>query len=114
MGGGALIPRFRNIDTKAKNFIRGYALNLYSNEHGMDPKHFAEYGSTLQDKLDSYYGSGFSIGIMGEVLARYENRVSIDKTVADAWGTPRSTYNPVHRKRIQYGARCGGYGCCTG
>jgi len=88
MGGGALIPRFRNIDTKAKDFIRGYALNLYSNQHGVDPKHFAEYGAKLQDKLDSYYGSGFSIGIMGEVLARYENRVSIDKTVADAWGTP--------------------------
>src|SRR5438477_629026 len=25
IGGGALVPRFRNIDSKAKNFIRGYA-----------------------------------------------------------------------------------------
>ena len=88
MGGGALIPRFRNIDSKAKEFIRGYALNLYSSPHGMDPKHFPAYGQQLQDKLDSYYGSGFYAGIMGEVLARYENHVSIDKTVVDAWDIP--------------------------
>jgi choline dehydrogenase-like flavoprotein len=88
MGGGALIPRFRNIDARAKDFIRGYALNLYSSGHGMDPKHFPEYGAKLQDKLDSYYGSGFHAGIMGEVLARYENHVTPDKTVVDAWGIP--------------------------
>jgi choline dehydrogenase-like flavoprotein len=88
MGGGALIPRFRNIDSKAKEFIRGYALNLYSSPYGMDPKHFAAYGQELQNKLDSYYGSGFHAGIMGEVLARYENHVSIDTTVVDAWDIP--------------------------
>jgi len=88
MGGSGIIPRFRNIDSKAKNFIRGYALNLYSNTHGMDPHHFAAYGEELQNKLDSYYGSGFSAGIMGEVLARYENHVSIDKNVVDAWDIP--------------------------
>ncbi|MGH9615462.1 MAG: GMC family oxidoreductase N-terminal domain-containing protein, partial [Acidobacteriaceae bacterium] len=30
MGGTALIPRFRNIDTKSKDFIRGYALLMFS------------------------------------------------------------------------------------
>jgi len=88
MGGGALIPRFRNIDTKAKNFIRGYALNVHSSLSPMDPRNFAAYGEELQKKLDSYSGSGFSTGIMGEVLARYENHVSIDKDVVDAWGIP--------------------------
>jgi choline dehydrogenase-like flavoprotein len=42
----------------------------------------------LQNKLDSYHGSALSAGIMGEVLARYENQVSIDKTVVDAWDIP--------------------------
>jgi len=88
MGGNALIPRFRNIDTKARNFIRGYALNISSSTHPMDPRNFAAYGEELQKKLDSYNGSGFSTGIMGEVLARYENHVSIDKTVVDAWNIP--------------------------
>jgi choline dehydrogenase-like flavoprotein len=88
MGGGALIPRFRNIDTKAKNFIRGYALNVFSSIHAMDPRNFTEYGAALQKKLDSYNGSGFSTSIMAEVLAHYEHHVSIDKTVVDAWDIP--------------------------
>ncbi len=88
MGGGALVPRFRNIDTKSSNFIRGYALNVYSSMNPMDPRNFATYGADLQAKLDSYNGSGFSFGMMGEVLPRYEHHVSIDKSVVDAWGIP--------------------------
>jgi choline dehydrogenase-like flavoprotein len=90
IGGSALIPRFRNLgaDTKQKNFIRGYALNVHSSAYPMDPRAFPAYGQELQDKLDVYNGSGFGFGIMGEVLARKENHVSIDKTVTDAWGIP--------------------------
>ncbi len=88
MGGSALIPRFRNIKTREKNFIRGYAMNVYSSMGAMDPRNFAAYGEDLQKKLDSYSGSGFGAGIMGEVLARYENHVSIDKNVVDAWNIP--------------------------
>ena len=88
MGGSALVPRFRNIDTKAGSFIRGYALNLYGSTGAMDPRHFAAYGDELRIKLERYHGSGFSAGIMGEVLARFENNVSIDKTVVDAWDIP--------------------------
>jgi choline dehydrogenase-like flavoprotein len=87
-GGGALIPRFRNIETKEKKFIRGYALNVFSSTGGMDPRNFAAYGEELHAKMESYSGSGFSTGMMGEVLARYENHVSIDKTVVDAWDIP--------------------------
>ena len=88
MGGGALIPRFRNINTKAKNFIGGYALNVWSSTRSMDPRNFAAYGADLQKKLDSYDGSGFSMGMMGQVLSHYEHHVSIDKNVVDAWDIP--------------------------
>jgi choline dehydrogenase-like flavoprotein len=89
MGGSAAIaPRFRNIDTKAKNFIRGYALTTYTGLGPMDARNFTDYGEALEKKLDSYHGSGFSMGTMGEVLARYENHVSIDKNVVDAWNIP--------------------------
>ena len=88
MGGGGLIPRFRNIDSKAKEFARGYALNIYSNTGPAAPHYFAAYGEELQNQLDSYYGSTLSAGIMGEVLARHENHVSIDKTQVDAWDIP--------------------------
>ena len=88
MGGSAIIPRFRNINTKANEFLRGYALNVWSSTGGIDPRNFAAYGVELQKKLDSYHGSGLSTSIMGEVLARYENHVSIDKNVVDAWDIP--------------------------
>ncbi len=88
IGGGGLVPRFRNINSKAKDFIRGYALNVHSSMRPMDPRNFAAYGEELQKKLDSYSGSGFSTSIMGEVLARYENHVSIDQNVVDAWDIP--------------------------
>jgi choline dehydrogenase-like flavoprotein len=88
MGGSALVPRFRNIDTKEKNFLRGYAINVYSSMNGIAAQHFAAYGEELDRLMASYHGSGFGTNIMGEVLARYENHVSIDKSVADAWGIP--------------------------
>lgn len=88
MGGSALIPRFRNINTKAKNFLRGYALNCYSSPRGMSPSVFPAYGAELQKKLDSYDGSGFGTSMMGEVLSYYKNHVSINKNVVDAWGIP--------------------------
>lgn len=88
MGGSALIPRFRNIDTKSKNFIRGYALIPDSSAGPMDARNFAAYGANLQKTLDSYQGSGFSIMMMGEVLADYKHHVRIDKNVVDAWDIP--------------------------
>jgi choline dehydrogenase-like flavoprotein len=88
VGGSGLVPRFRNIETKHPKFLRGYALNVFSNTGGMDPRNFATYGEDLQKKLDRYHGSGFSTGMMGEVLARYENHVRIDPNVVDAWDIP--------------------------
>jgi hypothetical protein len=38
--------------------------------------------------MDDYYGSGFHMTIMGEVLGRYENHVRINKEKVDAWGIP--------------------------
>jgi choline dehydrogenase-like flavoprotein len=88
MGGSGILPRFRNIDTRAGNFLRGYALNVWGGGGAMDPRNFAAYGEELQQKLDSYHGSGMSFGIMGEVLARKENHVRINPTVKDAWDIP--------------------------
>jgi choline dehydrogenase-like flavoprotein len=88
MGGSALVPRFRNIDTKANGFLRGYALNVTSSMSALEARNFAAYGAELQKKMDEYYGSAFHMTIMGEVLGRYENLVRINKDVVDAWGIP--------------------------
>ena len=88
MGGSATAPRFRNIDTKAKDFLRGYAITMTSRMGGMAPENFPTYGEDLQNKLESYNNSEFATGMMGEVLAHYEHCVSIDKCEVDAWGIP--------------------------
>lgn len=88
MGGGAIIPRFRNISSKSDKFLRGYALNVTSATGPMGSSNFAEYGEGLDRKMDEYAGSGFHMTIMGEVLSRYENHVRINKQKADAWGIP--------------------------
>ena len=88
MGGGAIVPRFRNITTKHDKFLRGYALNVTSRIGGLEPRNFAAYGTELQQKLDEYYGSAFYMTVMGEVLGRYENHVRINREKVDAWGIP--------------------------
>lgn len=87
VGGAGYIPRFRNINTKEKNFIRGYAFDFYTGGTP-DARYFPCWGEELQTALDSCRGAGFSATAMGEVLPRYENRVTIDKNVVDAWGIP--------------------------
>ncbi len=87
VGGGGYIPRFRNLGTKEKNFIRGYALDFFSGGTP-DARYFPAWGEELQKAIDSCRGAGFSATTMGEVLPRYESHVRIDKNVADAWGIP--------------------------
>jgi choline dehydrogenase-like flavoprotein len=88
MGGGAIVPRFRNITTKSDKFLRGYALNVTSSTGAVSPRNFAAYGAELEKKLKEYHGSSFHMTMMGEVLGRYENHVRINKEKVDAWGIP--------------------------
>jgi hypothetical protein len=87
MGGAGYIPRFRNINTKEKNFIRGYAVDFSSG--GTPPtRYLSGYGGALQNELAALKNARFTMTTMGTVLPRYENHVRIDKTVRDAWDIP--------------------------
>lgn len=86
MGGDGFIPQFRNIKTRNKDFLRGYALNLVG--ASFDQHSFPLYGEALQKKIESYEGSGFATGIMGAVLPYYKHHVRIDKNTVDAWNIP--------------------------
>ncbi len=87
MGGGGYIPRFRNLKTREKDFIRGYSVDFGSGGTP-DPSYFPLYGKALQQELTRARDSSFEMTVMGEVLPRYENHVRIDKDVNDAWGIP--------------------------
>jgi choline dehydrogenase-like flavoprotein len=87
IGGAGFIPRFRNVKTKEKNFLRGYACDLYPGATP-DEKYFPGWGAELQKQVDSHRGAGIGTTIMGEVLPRFENYAKLDPKVTDAWGIP--------------------------
>lgn len=87
--GGFYIPRFRNLATRQNGFIRGYGFEGNSGQ-SMIPWNTGRPGFGAQYKKDvrDHAGAFINIGAFGEVLARYENAVSIDPEVKDAWGIP--------------------------
>src|SRR5580704_15238197 len=89
MGGGGYIPRFRNLEAreKDKRFIRGYSVDFGSGG-APNAKYYPAYGEELRKLMARDSGAGFHMTAMGEVLARKENHVRIDKEVKDAWGIP--------------------------
>ncbi|HVG39150.1 MAG TPA: GMC family oxidoreductase [Pyrinomonadaceae bacterium] len=86
---GIYVPRFRNLATRHKRFIRGYGMQGGSGqslwEHG---KTIPGFGAKFKEALRADHPWGVSLSGYGECLARYENHVRIDKDVVDAWGIP--------------------------
>jgi len=88
MGGGAFIPRFRNLKKEEKrNFTKGYCVIINSGGSAA-PNLFAEYGESCRRRWITTPARAVSGSIFGERPARYENHVRINKTVSDAWGIP--------------------------
>jgi choline dehydrogenase-like flavoprotein len=97
--GGFYLPRFRNLDTKRSDFIRGYG---YEGEAGTSifPGHAygtPGFGASFKKNVRDYAGAYINMGGFGEVLARYENYVDLDPDTKDRWGVP------VLRFHIQFG-----------
>jgi choline dehydrogenase-like flavoprotein len=87
-GGGGYMPRFRNLrPNENHDFIRGYALQ-WSVGGSPGRQYFGGYGDALEREVERHRGSGFTATAMGEVLPRYNNRVTISPDVTDAWGIP--------------------------
>jgi choline dehydrogenase-like flavoprotein len=88
--GGFYIPRFRNLSDKQPGFIRGYGFEGGSGCGMIPGSAYTQpgFGSEYKKRVRDYAGAVFSIGAFGEVLARYENSVSIDPNLKDAWGVP--------------------------
>ena len=87
--GGFYIPRFRNLKEKSDGFLRGYG---YEGGSGQSIYPWSAgrpgFGSAYKKEVRDYAGAFINIGAFGEVLSRYENQVSIDPELKDAWGIP--------------------------
>jgi choline dehydrogenase-like flavoprotein len=87
--GGFYVPRFRNLTEKRTDFIRGYGFegnsgqNIFPSSTGRPG-----FGKQYKKEVRDYAGAFINMGGFGEVLPRYENAMSIDPEVKDAWGIP--------------------------
>ncbi|HEU0107732.1 MAG TPA: GMC family oxidoreductase, partial [Vicinamibacteria bacterium] len=87
--GGFYVPRFRNLEDKQKDFVRGYGFEGSAGT-GMFPgaSQAPGFGASYKKMVREYAGATVGMGGFGEVLSRYENAVSIDPEVKDKWGVP--------------------------
>ena len=87
--GGFYVPRFRNLKDKQPGFLRGYGFEGGGGK-GIFPDSTDRpgFGKQYKKEVRDYAGAFINMGGFGEVLPRYENAVSIDPNVKDAWGIP--------------------------
>jgi len=89
--GSFIIPKYTNADPSFsdKRFLRGYYLGgastqlLYSHAFAM-----RGFGPDLRGRVRQRIPCEFSIMAQGETLPRYENYVTLDPNLKDAWGIP--------------------------
>lgn len=88
---GIYIPKFRNINEKHPDFLRGYGIQAQV-QKGMRPLHLhniSGFGPELKRLIrETPDAPPFWIGAFGEMLPRFENKVTINQDKKDAWGIP--------------------------
>ncbi len=86
---GVYIPRFRNVGSDKRDYIRGFGYQGGAGRSGWS-RDVAELtiGGDFKDALCE--PGGWSIGItgFGEMLPYHENKISLNKNVKDKWGLP--------------------------
>ena len=86
---GIYIPRFRNVKTKQKDFLRGYGYQGGGAREGWTRGlHMPGFGADFKNALKMPGPWRMSIGGFGECLPNHDNYVEVDKNKPDAWGIP--------------------------
>jgi choline dehydrogenase-like flavoprotein len=91
---GIYIPRFRNVKTKQKEFMRGYGYQGGGSREGWGRgAYMTGFGADFKNALKKPGPWRMSIGGFGECLANHDNYVEIQKDKVDAWGIPTLKIN---------------------
>ena len=87
---GFYVTRFRNLEERHPNFLRGYGFEGSSGARLFPgyAKGLPGFGSEFKNSVRKYYTSPIGLGTRAEMLPRWENYVEIDKDKVDAWGIP--------------------------
>lgn len=86
------IPRFRNLGTKEKDFIRGYGIEGASKRRMLPTaiRSIKGFGSDFKKAVREAKNdpAPFWLSAFGEMLAKPENRVTLHPNKKDKWGIP--------------------------
>lgn len=86
---GIYVPRFRNVKTKEKDFVRGYGYQGGGSREGWARgTTMAGIGVDFKNSLKAPGPWRMGLGGFGECLPYHSNYVSINKEKLDAWGIP--------------------------
>jgi choline dehydrogenase-like flavoprotein len=103
---GALIPRYQNLETEDKRFLRGYRFDFYNGQELHDQAfRIAGFGSEFKRAVRSRIPTRVYLGAQGECLPRFENHVQLDKEKVDAWGIPVAHIEASYGEHEQAQAR---------
>jgi choline dehydrogenase-like flavoprotein len=86
---GIYIPRFRNVNSKHKDFVRGYGYQGGGSREGWNRGlKMAGLGVDFKKELSAPGPWYMRLAGFGECLPSHDNYIEIDKDKADAWGIP--------------------------
>ena len=86
---GIYIPRFRNVKTKQKDFLRGYGYQGGGSREGWSRgMHMSGFGADFKNSLKKPGQWRMGIGGFGECLPNHDNYIEVQKDKLDAWGIP--------------------------
>ena len=89
---GIYIPRFRNVRTKQRDFIRGYGYQGGGSREGWSRgMSMPGFGADFKNSLKKPGPWRMGMGGFGECLPNHNNYVEINKEKLDAWGIPTLT-----------------------
>ncbi len=91
---GIYVPRYRNIGTDKRDYLRGFGYQGGGSRQGWQ-RNIAEmsFGADYKEELTKPGPWTMGLAAFGETLPYYENRVYLDKKEKDKWGMPLMVFD---------------------
>lgn len=84
---GIYIPRYRNLDSEKRDYLRGYGYQGGANRgRGKQSAEEIAVGVALKNAMSEPGSWSMQLGGFGEVLPYHDNKITLDKTRKDKWG----------------------------
>ena len=94
---GIYVPRFRNVKTKQREFIRGYGLQGGGSREGWQRGILQTgFGAEFKNSLNQSGPWHFNFQGYGECLPNHNNYAELNKEKLDAWGIPTLKIHCAH------------------